>query len=340
MKQKTMCNQPKIWVLAGQSNMAGCGALTGAPAPDERVMCLTGEGWVQAAEPLHGTGVGPGLAFGVALAEATGDQIGLIPCAMGGTSLAQWSDRDPGTLYDRLLSNSHLAGSVLAGVLWYQGESDSRSRDSAASYGIRLEHWIAGLRADLQCPDLPVLLVQLGRYALPVSEEEACGWNIVRETLRVLPTRIPHTAVTSAVDLGLADIIHLDTPSLVRVGQRLARLACGLPAPDLNRLEQVPVDRGLGCVRVVCRGVTSHWPVRQHISGFTVHLPDGSPHPTVFIINAAPNPIDPSNIHILLNQPPDATVRIGYGLGSNPNCNAVDDADMPMPAFAPQEILS
>ena len=99
------------------------------------------------------------------------------------------------------------------------------------------------------------------------------------------------------------------------------------------------MDRGLGAVRVVCRGVTSHWPARQHISGFTVHLPDGSPHPTVFIINATPNPTDPSNIHILLNQPPDATVRIGYGLGSNPNCNAVDDADMPMPAFAPQEIL-
>jgi sialate O-acetylesterase len=319
--------------------MAGCGALIGAPAPDERVMCLTDGGWVRAVEPLHGTGVGPGLAFGIALAEATGDQIGLIPCAKGGTSLAQWSDRGPGTLYDRLLSTCHLAGNVLAGVLWYQGESDSRSRDSAASYGIRLENWIAGLRSDLQRPDLPVLLVQLGRYALPVSEEEECGWNIVRETLRVLPTRVPHTAVTSAIDLGLADIIHLDTPSLVRVGQRLARLARGLPAPDLNRLEQVPVDRGLGCVRVVCRGITGYWPSRQYISGFTVHLPDGSPHPTVFIINVAPNPTDPSNIYILLNQSPDATVRIGYGLGSNPNCNAVDDADMPMPAFAPQEIL-
>ena len=47
-------------------------------------------------DPLHfstktGAGVGPGLAFGKAMADANPQaRIGLIPCAVGGSSIKVW----------------------------------------------------------------------------------------------------------------------------------------------------------------------------------------------------------------------------------------------------------
>jgi hypothetical protein len=120
-----------VWVLAGQSNMQGCGPLAGALPPDPRVWSFSSAGrWEQAAEPLHRLwesftpvhqelmrpgipeadrkqsdqelarrenetrtgGAGLGIAFGKAMADALGRPIGLIPAAHGGTSLEQWNE--------------------------------------------------------------------------------------------------------------------------------------------------------------------------------------------------------------------------------------------------------
>lgn len=35
---------------------------------------------------------------------------------------------------------------------------------------------------------------------------------------------------------------------------------------------------------------------------------------------------------------PDATVRVGYGLGLDPRCDLVDEADMPLCAFLPRRM--
>lgn len=82
----------ELYLLIGQSNMAGRGKVDEESKQiHPRVFMLNKDGqWVPATDPLHfdkpSAGVGPGLAFGKALAEAAPEvRIGLIPCAVGGT---------------------------------------------------------------------------------------------------------------------------------------------------------------------------------------------------------------------------------------------------------------
>lgn len=324
---------PQVWILAGQSNMEGVGELSRAPAPDERVTCLTDTGWVKAVEPLHGAGVGPGLAFGLAMAESAGLPIGLIPCAKGATSLDQWSQRGADSLTDRMLEKIRRGGIKPSGMLWYQGESDARDAGLASTYGARMEAWIGVIRNELKAPALPVLLVQLGRYALPSPPEVEAGWGLLREAQRQLALRVPGVFLTSAVDLGLTDIIHLNAVSAIRVGRRLARLASGHEGPRITALEGMSLPRGLGAIRIRCSGVSGVWRPADHMSGFQVFGPDGLPPRDGFVINASPDPEDPQSILVILNRPPDRDMRLAYGMGANPYCNVTDGADMPLCAF-------
>lgn len=84
-----------LFLLAGQSNMAGRGAI--APedkVPHPRVLMLDRNGnWVPAVDPVHFdkpfAGVGPGRRFAILLAESDPSiTVGLIPAACGGSPLS------------------------------------------------------------------------------------------------------------------------------------------------------------------------------------------------------------------------------------------------------------
>jgi len=384
----TPSDNTDIWVLAGQSNMQGCGLLQGALAPDERVSCFTTAGeWGAGEEPLHRlwesfapvhqnlmrpslieeqrelsdaeiaaieraqnpAGAGLGLAFGRALSDATNRHVGLVPAAHGGTTLEQWSQHLKGegsnSLYGAMLERIRRAGGNLQGVLWYQGESDA-TPEFAATYAERFDQWIAALRADLEMPELPVIVVQIGCVAQcpgVVEGWQAECWEQVREALATLPERTPHTAVASAIDLGLDDSIHIHTAGLVRLGWRLARLALNLTqgnggGPRVERIVEVKDTRGYGAARVECSNVAKSWSPREHIGGFEVRRSDGERHTSICVLNARTDEADPTGIHVLLSAPPDENCFLGYGLGLNPYCNAVDAADMSLPAFLPRTI--
>src|ERR1700754_5137422 len=77
----------ELYILAGQSNMAGRGYVTGdyKTETNDHVFMLTRDNaWVQAKHPVHFdkpvAGVGPGLAFGIDMAKENPKvKIGLIP---------------------------------------------------------------------------------------------------------------------------------------------------------------------------------------------------------------------------------------------------------------------
>ena len=56
------------------------------------------------------------------------------------------------------------------------------------------------------------------------------------------------------------------------------------------------------------------------------------------MIDVSADRADPTAIRVLLSAPPEEGARLGYGLGFNPYCNAVDDADMPLCTFMPRGI--
>jgi len=153
-----------LWVLAGQSNMEGVGDLVDVEPPSPSVRSYQSrERWAVAEEPLHWLGESPrvihhrlagrdrvpdepdprdprrdkgaglGLTFARLRHERTGVPVGLIPSAHGGTSMAQWDPalRDQGgaSLYGATIERVRAAGGHVAGVLWYQGESDANPDD-------------------------------------------------------------------------------------------------------------------------------------------------------------------------------------------------------------------
>ncbi|HEV3028866.1 MAG TPA: sialate O-acetylesterase, partial [Planctomycetota bacterium] len=141
--------------------MAGRGRVEPADlVPHPRVFSFSkDQQWVPAVDPIAFdkpglAGVGPGCAFGKAVADAHPDWVvGLVPSAFGGTTLEEWStDR---SLYRDAVARTRAAlrgGARLAAVLWLQGESETPQ--TAQTYVARFSLMAAALRADLSSRDV------------------------------------------------------------------------------------------------------------------------------------------------------------------------------------------
>ena len=214
------------------------------PAPsDARIRMLTPEDtWTVAKDPIHEAlprdgrvvGIGLSLTFAKEMLRRTGVPIGLIPCAVGGTSLAQWSPELRGTqfrrsLYGNFLERARMAGSAKA-ILWYQGEADASALDTANSYAQRFQALVQTMRTDLAQPQLPFYYAQLSRHVIDKGYE---GWDALREAQRLSEAPLQPAGMVATVDLTLTDPIHLDRSSLEILGKRfVARILDG-PAPAL-----------------------------------------------------------------------------------------------------------
>ena len=84
------------FLMVGQSNMSGRGGLKELPdISNPHVRVWRGEGWETAVEPvvrdkpaIAAAGMGP--AFGTSVYMMTGEDVGLIPCSLGGSRLREW----------------------------------------------------------------------------------------------------------------------------------------------------------------------------------------------------------------------------------------------------------
>ena len=220
-----------LYLLMGQSNMAGRGQIgTEDKTPHPRVLLFTlQDNWEPAVEPVtHDKpgmlGVGPGLAFGKAMAAADpGATIGLVPCAFGGTPLKRWERS--GDLYSNAVQRARFAmrAGALKGILWHQGESDSGAATNANTYSDRLSRMIQDIRADLGTPDLPFVVGQIGEFLYDRGPEHSPYARVVNAALAALPGKVPATACAPSKDLKhKGDQLHFDAPSQRELGRRYA----------------------------------------------------------------------------------------------------------------------
>ncbi len=223
-----------LFILAGQSNMAGRGEVqSGDREPPERVFKLSREGeWVPAVDPVHYdkpiAGVGPGRSFGMALAEVdTTIKIGLIPCAVGGSSITSWKpggfhDQTKSHPYDDCMERSRRAreDGVLKAILWHQGASDSNSR-LAPAYKDRLYGFVGRFRNDLNAPDLPFIAGELAQF----EKQPWDKWRkMVNQANASLADSLPNTAFVSSQELtDKGDLAHFDARSSRELGKRYAK---------------------------------------------------------------------------------------------------------------------
>ncbi len=223
-----------LYLLAGQSNMAGRGAVAEQDkAIHPRVFALNRENqWVPAREPLHFdkpayVGVGPGLVFGKALAEADPNAtIGLIPCAAGGSPISAWKRegyhaQTKSHPYDDAIKRCRIAmrRGILKGVLWHQGESDSNPKDGPL-YAQRLTALIANLRRDLQSPNL-LFVAGTPADAFIARKPES---TLVIDAIEAVAKADENVYWVSARGLECkADRVHFNADAARELGRRYAR---------------------------------------------------------------------------------------------------------------------
>ncbi|XAR48384.1 Acetylxylan esterase [Bertholletia excelsa] len=233
-----------IFILAGQSNMSGRGGVVnntwdGVVPPQCRpradVLRLTADlKWTQAAEPLHRDidvhavcGVGPGMSFAnfVLGKDPSLAVMGLVPCAVGGTSIREWQR---GTvLYNQMkgrVSAAMRGGGTVRALLWYQGEADTLNSQDAELYKGRLERFFMDLRSDLQSSLFPIIQVGLASGQTPLLEK-------VREAQMAVD--LENVLFVDAKGLPLEpDHVHLTTAAEARLGEKLGAAFLGtLPSP-------------------------------------------------------------------------------------------------------------
>ena len=163
--------------MAGQSNMAGRGKVEASDTiSNRRVLALDSlNRWYVAKEPLHFyeptlRGLDCGLTFGKELAHALNDSIyiGIIPCAVGGSSIEQWLGDSLHrnvrlyTNFKEKLSWAREQG-TLKGILWHQGESNAHRKDFK-NYEENLNTLFTRFRTLAQNDTLTILAGELGRY--------------------------------------------------------------------------------------------------------------------------------------------------------------------------------
>ena len=220
----------QIYVLMGQSNMAGRGLLekTREPLHPKILMLTKEERWEPASEPLHfdksiaGAGLGASFALRMAAAEPQA-MIGLVPCAVGGTPLSRW--QKGADLYEQALKRIRAAqkAGIVRGVLWHQGENDALDLQQAESYGRRLAEMVNDLRPDTGNSQLPFVAGTLGDFLSDDAAGNPSHWRTVNAQLLLLPGLTAGTAIVDANGLKpKSDGVHFDTPSLRTLGERYA----------------------------------------------------------------------------------------------------------------------
>ena len=176
----------QIFILSGQSNMAGRGGVCKdhhhhnhqywdkvVPPecqPHQDIFRFSAKlHWEQAHEPLHADidskkvcGVGPGMSFANMVRQKMRVVVGLVPCAVGGTSITRWGRGE--VLYENMVKRAKESvkdGGEIKGLLWYQGESDTSDIHDAEVYQGNMEKLIENVREDLGLPSLPIVMASI-----------------------------------------------------------------------------------------------------------------------------------------------------------------------------------
>ena len=218
------------FLLIGQSNAAGRGFLADAEPLDtcnDRLKIQRNGLWVQMFRPVNPDRSFSGTCLAESFAKAYADEhpdvnVGIIPCADGGTKIAQWQ---PGEiLFDNAVSCARLAmrTSSLRGILWHQGEGDCLE-DCCLLYEERFRRLMDALRGELGLPKIPIIVGGLGDFLAKCELAEHLGqyYEKINEVLERLGREYPYCAFVPATGLGAnPDNLHFSAAALQELGLR------------------------------------------------------------------------------------------------------------------------
>ena len=360
-----------VWILAGQSNMQGVGKMSGAlpPRKDVRAFYLD-DRWDVARDPLHNMnkakaeihwtlngghhafdnspeiplkGVGPGVAFGQAMAEKMSVPQGLIASAHGGTTLKLWNpelkDKGENSLYGAMYRRFILNGERIAGVLWYQGCTDTSKAETVEEYSKNTAELFSAMRRDFNDAELPIVLAQLGRTTCEYDFVLENHWSRIREEQRLLAERTAHCAVVPTIDLECDDSIHLSGRAQCILGRRMADAMAFLK--EFSN-ERAPLK--IGKIEYEHDPVLHEHRTVIHIENTVGDLHSSHALPLTFSLHKAgsnnelatpPFRCELDGSKITVSSFSSLGCKIAYCFGCNSVGNIYDKAGRALPAFGP-----
>lgn len=238
-----------VYLVIGQSNMAGRGEMTEADKDiisgvyilDDR------DSIVPASAPLNIyssvrkkkeiQGVNPAMSFCKEVAEKTSRKILLVVNARGGTSIERWMKDYKGTvrysakvdgpekdgmlipsLYEEAVRRTKIAMQYgqLKGILWHQGESNSE-KDASKQYLSQLSAFVSDLRNDLDAPDVPFVAGEIYE-----GYKNAVYFN---KQIRKISRKIDNAyCVSSKGCTSKSDQLHFSRDGQILLGERYAEI--------------------------------------------------------------------------------------------------------------------
>lgn len=242
----------EVWLCSGQSNMeftANWGLQNketevskadfpgirffhvpkhGAPYPQEQ----TKANWVACSPQTMPNQSSVGYYFARMIHQTLNVPVGIIESDWGGSSAEVWIKPDristhnhfdengwvpvkPGVLYNGMIYPVIPYG--IAGVLWYQGETNT---SFAGNYATVLDSLVSGWRRDFK-KDFPFYFVEIAPFAYDSTKQQG---YIVREQEQKAQQLIPNSGMVSTQDIA-GDIHDIHPKDKLDVGERLARYA-------------------------------------------------------------------------------------------------------------------
>lgn len=213
-------------LIIGQSNMGGRGFKEEVPPIiNDRLYVLRNGRWRAMYVPVNPDRVTSGINLVESFADMYANEhnvdVGVIPCADGGTSLDQW--QVGGLLFDHACYMAELASrtSTIAAVLWHQGESDC-AEDRYPFYEEKLTVILDEFRKKLNLYDVPFLLGGLGDYLKFCDRSDKYkNYIYINEQLNKVADKSPMTCFVSAEGLGAnPDNLRFSAKALREFGVR------------------------------------------------------------------------------------------------------------------------
>jgi len=238
------------FLLIGQSNMAGRGLKNEVePIPNKDIYVLRNGRWWPMYVPVNPDRVTAGINLSESFAyrylqDHPGVQVGLIPCADGGTRLDQWAP--DGVLFDHAVMMAGLAQrtSEIRGILWHQGESDCAD-DRYPLYEEKCTRIMNELRRRLGLENTPLMLGGLGDY-LVNYKKDVSNYVHVNAALQEMAKKLPNTGYVDAAGLGAnPDNLHFSAAALRDFGERYYEVFKQLhheePARDMDSADALKI---------------------------------------------------------------------------------------------------
>jgi hypothetical protein len=212
------------FLLIGQSNMAGRGIPSEVePIQNKDILMLRNGRWWPMYVPVNPDRVTAGInlaeSFADQYARDHGVQVGLIPCADGGTHISQW--RCGGALFDHACMMAKLAdrSATIAGILWHQGESDCTA-ERYPLYEEKLTDIVNGFRKVPYLANVPFLVGGLGDF-LPKYAPNLANYVHINDALKSVAAKLDNMGYVNAEGLTAnPDNLHFSARALREFGLR------------------------------------------------------------------------------------------------------------------------